>query len=167
MEKDRRDVLVSYLKEGLKICNGLCNTCAAKDPAIMYDEQLLNDTSVRNSMEERRRHLGTNKISPEYICPLGLTLGRMIKDYAAADASNYRNLLLSAAGDLIFDSVKLPNSREITKTLVFAIKYLDDSKKEVPFVPEKTETTEMIIVPSPIQVPTNRMSPSAKRLLDY
>jgi hypothetical protein len=131
----------------------------------MYDERLYDDHFVTKVLEEKGYKPGNFSTLPEDICPLGLSLGRMVKDYGMLDATSYKQLILSCGGNIIYDSVKKLDPPKIQKTMTFAIIDLIDNKKEVPFVPE---TTKVILHRKPlIEVPTSRMSTSARRFFNY
>ncbi len=165
MTTDERDTIITYLAEGLKMCNGICSTCPTRDPIIVRDEKLYEfDTFVRETIEERGYSIETGNL-PENLCPLGIALGRMIKDQANKDTSTYKKLILSAGGDIICSSIKEFNPHRVKKYMTLAMIDLNGSKREVPPVeakPRKSTTVEM-----PIELQQGRMSTSVKRLLNY
>ena len=165
MATDERDTLITYLAEGLRICKGICSACPTRDPVIVGDEKLYEfDTFVRETIEERGYSIETGNL-PENLCPLGIALGRMIKDQANKDTSTYKKLILSAGGDMICSSIKEFNPHRVKKYMTFAMINLADSKRQIP--PVETKPRKSVIVKMPIELQQRRMSTSVKRLLNY
>jgi len=118
--------LGKYVNIALDTCTTYrsCRFCPAKDDRLTFDDRLIF-LAEENGLKTTNPY-----VFERSVCPLGLTLGKRVEDYAKNNPSKHSENIKSIAKELQKDSVGFLESKKIIMDLKETRRLLNQVKDE-------------------------------------